>query len=104
PPCLTPCPYTTLFRSIVLAPGTIGECFRDIVAAFHLADRHQCPVLVASDQDLALRKQTIDPSELDPENIAIDRGKLAAPGDGFRRYACTDDGISPRALDRKSVV
>jgi 2-oxoglutarate ferredoxin oxidoreductase subunit alpha len=86
------------FSRIVLAPGTIGECFRDIVAAFHLADRHQCPVLVASDQDLALRKQTIDPSELDPENIAIDRGKLAAPGDGFRRYACTDDGISPRAF------
>lgn len=74
------------FPRIVLSPGTVGECFRDMVAAFNLADWHQCPVIIASDQDLALRKQTIDPVELDPENVEIDRGKLAASDDDFQRY------------------
>jgi 2-oxoglutarate ferredoxin oxidoreductase subunit alpha len=86
------------FPRIVLSPGTIGECFRDMLAAFNLADRHQCPVIVASDQDLALRKQTVDSAELNPANVMIDRGKLATVGDGFQRYALTEDGISCRAF------
>lgn len=86
------------FPRIVLSPGTVGECFRDMLTAFHLADKHQCPVILASDQDLALRKQTVDPAELDLENIVIDRGKLAVSSDDFKRYACTEDGISPRAF------
>lgn len=83
---------------IVIAPGTVADCFHDIIAAFNLADRHQCPVIVLSDHDLALRKQTVDEAAFDVEGVVIDRGRFAESAEGFKRYALTEDGISPRAL------
>lgn len=83
---------------IVIAPGTVADCFHDIVAAFNLADRFQCPVIVLSDHDLALRKQTVDEAAFDVEGVVIDRGRFAESAEGFRRYALTADGVSPRAL------
>lgn len=88
---------------IVIAPTTIEECFYDTIEAFNLAEIYQCPVILLTDLQLSLGKQTAD--ELDYNRIQINRGKLVADapqpqteGKLFNRYALTDDGISPRVL------
>jgi len=87
------------FPRIVISPGTVDECIEDMVAAFNLADYYQCPVIIAADQDLALRKQTIDLDSIDVESFTINRGKLADPDTpNYKRYIDTPDGISPRAF------
>ncbi|NBI27441.1 2-oxoacid:acceptor oxidoreductase subunit alpha [Chengkuizengella marina] len=87
---------------IVLAPSTIEECFYDTVEAFNLAEIYQCPVIVVTDLQLSLGKQTAE--NLDFENIEINRGKIVSEidpredGKLFKRYEITEDGISPRAI------
>lgn len=90
------------FPRIVLTPGTLEDCFLDTAAAFNLAERYQCPVLVAVDQDLVLKKRTAPALPVDA--ITIDRGarvrddEAEAAGAAYRRYALTPSGISPRAI------
>lgn len=92
------------FPRIVLAPGTVEQCFEAGWRAFNLADRYQCPVIVLSDLFLAGALQTVDPGALDFASVEIDRGDLldaealAAPSNGYHRFALTPSGISPRAL------
>lgn len=87
---------------IVLSPSTIEECFYDTVEAFNLAEKYQCPVILLTDLQLSLGKQS---SELfDYKKVVIDRGNLvteAQPQEEnklFKRYEFTEDGISPRVL------
>lgn len=87
---------------IVIAPSTIEECFYDTVEAFNLSERYQVPVIVVTDLQLSLGKQSCEP--LDYGRVVIDRGSLVqeAPETDdkslFPRYAFTDSGISPRIL------
>ncbi|WP_036746892.1 2-oxoacid:acceptor oxidoreductase subunit alpha [Paenibacillus sp. UNC451MF] len=93
---------------IVLAPSTVEECFYDTVEAFNLAERYQCPVIVLTDLQLSMGKQTSE--RFDYSRIVVDRGSWFAdtkessvflPEDEhkeFRRYEMTTDGISPRAM------
>lgn len=87
---------------IVISPSTIEECFYDMIEAFNLAEKYQCPVIILTDLQLSLGKQSCD--ALDYERIIIDRGNLVkdvpALEDNaqFKRYAFTEDGISPRVL------
>ena len=54
--------------------------------------------LVLSDRFLAESYSTVEPFAAG--RVSIDRGKLLteAPPGGYRRYAVTEDGVSPRAL------
>ncbi|PUF89040.1 MULTISPECIES: 2-oxoacid:acceptor oxidoreductase subunit alpha [unclassified Geobacillus] len=88
---------------IVMAPSTVQEAFYDMVEAFNLAEEYQCPVIVLSDLQLSLGKQTVEPLEYD--KIEIRRGKLVKEElpplekkDNFKRYEVTEDGISPRVI------
>jgi 2-oxoglutarate/2-oxoacid ferredoxin oxidoreductase subunit alpha len=86
---------------IVMAPSTVEEAFYDTAEAFNLAEEFQCPVIVLSDLQLSLGKQTVQP--LDHNKIEIRRGKLQSGDlppteDYFKRYELTDDGISPRVI------
>jgi 2-oxoglutarate ferredoxin oxidoreductase subunit alpha len=88
---------------IVIAPSTVEECFYDTVEAFNLAEKFQCPVILVTDLQLSLGKQTAD--ALDFNKVVIDRGALIE-GDLpplpenqlFKRYQFSDDGISPRVI------
>ncbi len=91
------------FPRIVLAAATPEDCFYLTAEGFNLAERYQCPVVIASDLALALSRQTVE--GLDPRSVRVDRGALVSDADlaaagpgGYRRYALTPDGISPRAL------
>ncbi|WP_059053409.1 2-oxoacid:acceptor oxidoreductase subunit alpha [Paenibacillus senegalimassiliensis] len=87
---------------IVIAPSSIEECFYDTVQAFNLADKYQVPVIVATDLQLSLGKQSCEP--LDYNQVTIDRGYLVKDipdrddSTIFNRYAFTENGISPRVL------
>ncbi|MHB8732443.1 MAG: 2-oxoacid:acceptor oxidoreductase subunit alpha [bacterium] len=90
------------FPRIVLTPGTLEECFADTALAFNLAERFQCPVLVAVDQDLVLARSTA--ARLPLDDVRIDRGERVSDadavriGEGYERYALTASGISARAV------
>ena len=87
---------------IVLAPSDIEECFYQTIRAFNLADKYQCPVIIATDQFLSQSQRTTWPFDL--SKVAIDRGWLLTDDDlddlssAFRRYLITDRGISPRSI------
>lgn len=88
---------------IVLAPTSASDAFYLTVEAFNLAEEYQCPVILLSDLQLSLGKQTVE--SLDYNKVEIRRGALVE-GDlekqedkaYFKRYALTDSGVSPRIL------
>ncbi|GEK32492.1 2-oxoacid:acceptor oxidoreductase subunit alpha [Kurthia sibirica] len=88
---------------VVIAPSTGEEAFYDMIQAFNIADELQLPVIVISDLQLSLGKQTVEP--FDFKKIAIKRGKLNLDNlpeleekEYFRRYEITEDGVSPRVV------
>jgi 2-oxoglutarate ferredoxin oxidoreductase subunit alpha len=91
------------FPRVVLAPGTVEECFEAGWRAFNLAERYQCPVIILSDQFLASSLRTLDKEAIDFSTASIDRGQFLVPEelerleDDYRRFVFTDSGISPRA-------
>jgi 2-oxoglutarate ferredoxin oxidoreductase subunit alpha len=90
------------FPRLVLYPGSADECFYDIVKAFNLAEKYQCPVFVLSDESMSANKQTMD--DLDMGRAEVTRHLLTQEeldkfetGE-FKRYLITEDGISKRSL------
>ncbi|MCM3689836.1 2-oxoacid:acceptor oxidoreductase subunit alpha [Neobacillus niacini] len=88
---------------IVMAPSTVEEAFYDTTEAFNLAEEYQCPVIVLTDLQLSLGKQTVEPLSMD--KVEIRRGKLVTneiPDSEnkayFKRYEVTNDGVSPRVV------
>ena len=96
------------FPRIVLTPGSLEECFADTALAFNLAERFQCPVIVAVDQDLVLARATA--RRLPVDGVRIDRGDRLSDEDAarvagaYQRYALTTSGISPRAVPGQAGV
>ncbi len=85
------------FPRIVLSPLTVEDAYYATIEAFNLAERFQCPVIVASDLLLSEHLETVD--ELS-SNVIIDRGELitTAPTEEYKRFKLTETGISPRAI------
>lgn len=89
---------------IVLNPATPEQCFEHVGLAFNLAEQYQCPVIIMTDLQLSLSKQTTELLKLDA--IQIDRGRIATAdevaalptGTEFPRYGLTEDGISTRVF------
>lgn len=89
---------------IVLAPTDAEDAFYLTVEAFNLAEEYQCPVIVLSDLQLSLGKQTVP--NLDYQRVEIRRGatitedieREADDKAYFKRYALTESGISPRPI------
>ena len=79
----------------VLAPISVADTFGLTVEAFNLAEQYQTPVILLSDQELAQRKEIIDPIDVSRLRI-VDRLK---PTDEdlvhYSRFRLTDSGISP---------
>ncbi len=86
------------FPRVVLAPGDMEEAFYDSFESFNLAERYQLPVIVLLDKSMAMSNLTVKP--FDTSRLHIDRGKLILQGEvsNYKRYAFTDDGISPKTV------
>ncbi len=85
------------FPRIVLASGDLEECFYDEIRAFNYAEKYQLPVIHLLDKALASSSQTSP--IFDPLKGRIDRGVLVSDlSDGYKRFAYTESGISPRTI------
>lgn len=92
------------FPRIVLAPGTIEDCFETGFRAFNLAERFQCPVIIITDQYLASSFRCIALDSFDASHLKIDRGLLLTDEEldrltePYLRHRFTESGISQRAV------
>lgn len=86
---------------IVMAPSDVEDAFYTTVDAFNLAEYYQVPVILLSDLQMSLGKQSARPFDLD--KIDINRGKTILDDieetDGYyERYNDSEDGISNRPI------
>jgi len=95
------------FSRIVMSPHTMPEFYACAIRAFNLAEKYQCPVIVLSDHQIAGTFQTAERTDFNLESVPIERGKLLSTAEvdamsGYKRYALTEDGVSPRAIPGSS--
>jgi 2-oxoglutarate ferredoxin oxidoreductase subunit alpha len=89
------------FPRMVIAPGSVMECFQDTFDAFNYAERFQMPVIVMADKFLASSYRTVPIP--DTSELQIDRGQILSETDLagkplYKRYEFTPLGVSPRTL------
>ncbi len=79
----------------ILAPTSVADTADVTIEAFNIAEHYQTPVIVLSDQEVAQRKETVDP--IDPARFRIlERKRPQGPElEDYARFRMTDDGISP---------
>ena len=84
------------FPKIVYSSGDIEESFYDTGRCFNYSDIYQVPVIHMMDKFLS--SSVVTCPRFDPTKIKINRGKLLDKVEGeYKRFAFTDDGISPRS-------
>src|SRR5205085_1658740 len=85
------------FPRIVLAAGDVQDAFNLALNAFNLAEKYQTPVVILLDKYLCESHMSVSP--FDYSGFNIDRGKfLTAQQTDYKRFALSDDGISPRTI------
>ncbi len=79
----------------VLAPTTVADTFAVTVEAFNMAERYQTPVLILSDQEIAQRKETVDP--IDTSLFTIEERQRPSEAElvDYARFRFTESGVSP---------
>ncbi len=82
---------------IVVAPANIRDCLHDTIGAFNLAEKYQTPVILLSDQSMAMRTQAIEPPDLG--KVRLDRRLLQTVTDAdYKRYELTESNVAPMTL------
>jgi len=79
----------------VLAPTTVADTFDVTVEAFNLAEQYQTPVIVLSDQEIAQRKEIVDPIDTTKFKLVERLQPTAAELEDYVRFRFTESGISP---------
>ncbi len=79
----------------VLAPTCVADTFDITVEAFNIAEHYQTPVIVLSDQEIAQRKEIVDPIDTSRFRIEERRRPTATELENYVRFQHTDSGISP---------
>ena len=89
------------FPKLVMAPADTKDIFRKTVRAFNLADHFQIPVIILTDQFLADSRFSME------DVTSIISGAKSHLADAseitdYKRYALTENGISPRLYPGQS--
>ena len=79
----------------VLAPTSVGDMFGVTVEAFNLAEHYQTPVIVLSDQEIAQRKETVEPIDTSTFQVIDRRRPTETELAHYARFKLTESGISP---------
>jgi 2-oxoglutarate ferredoxin oxidoreductase subunit alpha len=79
----------------VIAPVSVADTFAATVHAFNVAEEFQTPVVLLSDQEIAQRKETVDP--IDTQSFALVERRAPTPAElqDYARFRATDSGVSP---------
>jgi 2-oxoglutarate/2-oxoacid ferredoxin oxidoreductase subunit alpha len=83
------------FPRAILAPGTMQEGFTLARHAFHLADACQVPVIILTDQNFLESNHLV--SDMEMGTLPVEH-HIIETDEGYRRYAFTDTGVSPRGI------
>lgn len=83
------------FPRIILSPGDVKEAFYLSQKAFNLADKYQVPVFILTDQYFTDSYYNLP--KLKTEGLVIEK-HIIETKEGYKRYALTKDGISPRGV------
>ncbi len=90
------------FAKIVLAPGTVEQCYEAGYRAHNLAAKYQTPVIILTDLLMAdhLRDSKQDSYQLPKVDFGkfVSKEELDKMEDQYLRFKFTEDGVSPRAL------
>lgn len=82
---------------LVIAPNGIGDCLFATQWAVHLAEALQCPAILLTDQSLGQSRAVIaKPAEA--PFIARRLTATAADDSGYKRFAVTENCVSPMAI------
>lgn len=94
------------FPRIVLAPSSIEECFEMGHRAVSYAEKYQTPVILLTDQFLADGLQSLEAYDMHSLGQVYSPDYSDTHSESYRRYALTDNGISPRRIPGlgKSIV
>ena len=79
----------------VLAPTTVADTFTTTVEAFNVAEQYQTPVVILSDQEIAQRKEIVDPIDTSQVRVVERRRPRADELEHYARFRMTDGGVSP---------
>jgi len=79
----------------ILAPVSVGDVFGLTVEAFNIAEYYQTPVILLSDQEIAQRKETVDPIDTSRFKVLERRRPTEAELANYARFKLTESGISP---------
>jgi 2-oxoglutarate ferredoxin oxidoreductase subunit alpha len=79
----------------VIAPVSVADTFAATVHAFNVAEELQTPVVLLSDQEIAQRKETVDPIDTRGFTLVERRAPSAAELDDYARFRATESGVSP---------
>jgi 2-oxoglutarate ferredoxin oxidoreductase subunit alpha len=79
----------------VLAPTSVADTFAMTVEAFNIAEHYQTPVVILSDQEIAQRKETVDPIDTSAFTVVDRRRPAGSELEGYERFKATASGISP---------
>lgn len=91
------------FPRVLFAPGSVEECFHLTRRAFETAERYQGPVFLLTDQFLADSYRAVDPFGVETLPFSGSGADPAAIESPYRRFALTENGVSPRLLPGKST-
>ena len=79
----------------VLAATSVADIFGMTVEAFNIAEHYQTPVILLSDQEIAQRKETVDPIDTSAFQLVERRRPTETELANYARFRITESGISP---------
>jgi 2-oxoglutarate ferredoxin oxidoreductase subunit alpha len=79
----------------VLAPVDVRDTFAMTIEAFNIAEEYQTPVILLADQEIAQRKEIVDP--IDPTALPLVERRVPTPTelDDYQRFRMTESHVSP---------
>ena len=80
---------------MLFAPGTPKEAFYITQKAFNLSAKYQVPAIILTDQFLV--DSSFICSNIEIDALTIEKHVIETES-GYRRYAFTDTGVSPRGI------
>jgi len=79
----------------ILAPISVHDMFSITVEAFNISEEFQTPVVVLSDQEIAQRKDIIDPVDTSQFKLVERLLPTARELESYIRFRFTESGVSP---------
>lgn len=81
---------------IVLAPVDVRDCFEMTLHAFNLAEQYRCPVFVATNKEIGMTRESIDPMTLTPPSPL--QRRYCPPGQNFLPFQAGPGQMVPDFL------